>query len=248
MSTISAATSSTVLANAGPIKRLGVFQAVESKSDIETKKQVYFLVKNFKEADLDRNNKDFIQFVMDKFSLNHSFDAEAVISYATTELYKARGVGSFAGQASSVPVANMPSNPTQFAKVGLGDLLNGIAVFNASIKNWSADRIKDNWEKFWQGAYQGGLEKFNGDQAKAIKFADEGLQYIIDNTGRGGDRSVLDKALGQLSSVFNIDYTKFVTENEDGTIKLNYDFLKDTEFGKAVGLAQNYGYLVDKAA
>jgi len=24
--------------------------------------------------------------------------------------------------------------------------------------------------------------------------------------------------------------------------------LKDTDFGKAVGLAQNYGYLVDKAA
>jgi hypothetical protein len=112
MSTISAATSSTVLSNAGPIKRLGVFQTFESQSDIELRKQIDFLKKNFKEEDIDSNNVETINFLCEKFGLNAS-DARSLISSTISEIYRAQGVGSFAGQASSVPVANMPSNPTQ---------------------------------------------------------------------------------------------------------------------------------------
>lgn len=243
MSSISAATSSSVLAHAGPITRLGLFQQAPKQE----------VPKEMMKAALEymKNNKNSFysgaEFLTQKFGLTDNNIAWEAVEIAQEKLYPSNSVSS-----SAPPMA--PSfagtDMSKLAKVGIADLLNGINIYNFTLKERTPEKILAEQQGNWNRIFEGRLRNNGGDEQDAINFAEKISQLSIDQGGWSyrGDRSVLDKALGRLSSAFNIDYTKFVTEKEDGTIALNYDFLKDTDFGKAVGLAQNYGYLVDKAA
>ena len=242
MSSISAATSSSVLAHAGPITRLGLFQQAPEK---EISAEMASAAKELLKTGNGHYRLDDFQAYAQKFGLDFQ-SADLVFNRIQ------RQMGGSAPTSSAPPMA--PSfagtDMSKLAKTGLGDLMNGINIYNFTLKERTPEKILAEQQGNWNRIFEGRLRNNGGDEQDAINFAEKISQLSIDQGGWSyrGDRSVLDKALGRLSSAFNIDYTKFVTEKEDGTIALNYDFLKDTDFGKAVGLAQNYGYLVDKAA
>jgi hypothetical protein len=82
----------------------------------------------------------------------------------------------------------------------------------------------------------------------AIKWADNSLQYVIDTTGFGGDRYTLDSALGGLESAFTFK-GPLVTENSDGTLKINYQVLSAQDTGATVfDPTAILGRAADKAA
>jgi len=242
MSSISAVTSSSVLAHAGPITRLGLFQqAPEKEISVEMASAAKEMVSASTYGSCSLEDYAI-------FAKRFGIDSQTAASILGRVSQQSRPSSS----SSAPPLA--PSfagtDMSSFAKAGFADLMNGINMYNVTLKERTPEKILAEQQGNWNRIFEGRLRNNGGDEQDAINFAEKISQLSIDQGGWSyrGDRSVLDKALGKLSGAFNIDYTKFVTEKEDGTIALNYDFLKDTDFGKAVGLAQNYGYLVDKAA
>ena len=129
----------------------------------------------------------------------------------------------------------------------MGQLEYGVQLYNNDAKNWSAAKIIEGRQKQWDSLFNGRLEHNGGDEAEAIKFADNILKKSIEGAGQTVARYQLRLALGGLEA-FGPLPANLRIENADGTLTINRDALKGSVLGNHLNIGSHIGQEVDKAA
>lgn len=142
-----------------------------------------------------------------------------------------------------------PEAAKGFAQAKMGDLDYAVQNYNLSVKDWSVVKVRSMWEEGWNTVFTGRLRNNGGDEAEAIRFAEESLKSDIQRTRAvSGDRYQLNLARGGLISGFGPLPENFLTENADGTLTINRKALAGTVLGNLLNVGSTIGQQVDRAA